>query len=252
MAKKSAVEKDQRRRRLVKRDAAKRAALKALAYDRSLSREERFQAFVKLAALPRNGAKTRVRNRLSGDRSAARLLSQVQAVAHCAQGAGVHRAGARNGQIELVGKEHPDGDERSSWGYADPDPQRPARALQQGARARFEAALECAGGSETRRLYPGLPSLRETARHFRVRDRAEVCGRFAGDQRDLAGLRVQVGGFTPRSRSCNDTTVDWGSRSCRPRVVSCPITKRAPPMSAAKCCAACSRESDLGTADQRV
>ena len=63
MAKKSAVEKDQRRRRLVKRDAAKRAALKALAYDRSLSREERFQAFVKLAALPRNGAKTRVRNR---------------------------------------------------------------------------------------------------------------------------------------------------------------------------------------------
>ena len=63
MAKKSAVEKNLKRRRLVKRDAAKRAALKALARDRDLSREERFQTFIKLAALPRNGAKTRVRNR---------------------------------------------------------------------------------------------------------------------------------------------------------------------------------------------
>ena len=63
MAKKSAVEKDKRRRKLVKSHAARRAALKALAHDRSASREERFQAFLKLAALPRNGAKTRVRNR---------------------------------------------------------------------------------------------------------------------------------------------------------------------------------------------
>ena len=63
MAKKSAVQKDLKRRRLVKRDAAKRATQKALAKDRDMSREERFQAFIKLAALPRNGAKTRVRNR---------------------------------------------------------------------------------------------------------------------------------------------------------------------------------------------
>ncbi len=63
MAKKSAVEKNQKRRRLVKRDAVKRAALRTMAHDRTLSREERFLAFMKLAALPRNGAKTRVRNR---------------------------------------------------------------------------------------------------------------------------------------------------------------------------------------------
>ena len=63
MAKKSSVEKDRRRRRLVKRFAAKRAELKAQARDRSASREEIFQAYLKLAEMPRNGAKVRVRNR---------------------------------------------------------------------------------------------------------------------------------------------------------------------------------------------
>jgi len=63
MAKKSSVEKDRRRRRLVKRFAAKRAELKAQARDRSASREEIFQASLKLAELPRDGAKVRIRNR---------------------------------------------------------------------------------------------------------------------------------------------------------------------------------------------
>jgi len=68
MAKKSAIEKNKRRMRLVKRFAAKRAALRAQARDASLSPEERFQARLKLAKLPRNSAKNRVRNRceLSG------------------------------------------------------------------------------------------------------------------------------------------------------------------------------------------
>ena len=63
MAKKSAVEKNKRRRRLVEQYAAKRAALKAIATDQSISMEERFKAQLKLAELPRNGSKVRIRNR---------------------------------------------------------------------------------------------------------------------------------------------------------------------------------------------
>ncbi|MFN0263919.1 30S ribosomal protein S14 [Tepidamorphus sp. 3E244] len=63
MAKKSSVEKNKRRRRLVKQYADKRAALKAVATDQSLSMEERFKAQLKLADLPRNSSKVRIRNR---------------------------------------------------------------------------------------------------------------------------------------------------------------------------------------------
>ena len=63
MAKKSAVEKNEHRKVLVQRYAAKRAELKKIVMDRSLEPEERFDATLKLAALPRNGAKVRIRNR---------------------------------------------------------------------------------------------------------------------------------------------------------------------------------------------
>lgn len=63
MAKKSAIEKDKRRREMVAQYAEKRAALKAIASDSSLTNEERFKARLKLAKLPRNSSKTRVRNR---------------------------------------------------------------------------------------------------------------------------------------------------------------------------------------------
>jgi small subunit ribosomal protein S14 len=63
MAKTSAIEKNKRRRRMSAQQAEKRAALRAQARDRDLSPEERFQATLKLAELPRNGAKVRVRNR---------------------------------------------------------------------------------------------------------------------------------------------------------------------------------------------
>ena len=63
MAKKSAVNKNAKRRKMTQQFAAKRARLKEVARDRSLPPEERFQAFVKLAELPRNGAAVRVRNR---------------------------------------------------------------------------------------------------------------------------------------------------------------------------------------------
>ncbi|WP_321502922.1 30S ribosomal protein S14 [Breoghania sp.] len=63
MAKKSAIEKNNRRAKLVKKFAGKRARLKAIAKDESLPLEERFAARLKLAELPRNSAKVRLRNR---------------------------------------------------------------------------------------------------------------------------------------------------------------------------------------------
>lgn len=63
MAKKSSIEKNKKRRALVTRFAAKRAALTTTANDESLSMEERFEARIKLAELPRNSSKTRIKNR---------------------------------------------------------------------------------------------------------------------------------------------------------------------------------------------
>ena len=63
MAKKSAIEKNEKRRRMVAKYAARRAKLKALAMDEDKPLEERFQARLKLAELPRNSAPSRIRNR---------------------------------------------------------------------------------------------------------------------------------------------------------------------------------------------
>ena len=63
MAKKSAVNRNEMVKRLVKAKAAKRDALKAIANDENLSLEERFDARLKLAAMPRNSSATRIRNR---------------------------------------------------------------------------------------------------------------------------------------------------------------------------------------------
>ena len=63
MAKTSAVEKNKRRRKLVAQQAGKRAKLKAIIQSRDLPIEERFKATLKLAEMPRNGSKTRIRNR---------------------------------------------------------------------------------------------------------------------------------------------------------------------------------------------
>ncbi len=63
MAKNSAILNNEKRKRLAKKYAAKRAELKAMTVDQSLSMEDRFNAQLKLAALPRNSSKTRVRNR---------------------------------------------------------------------------------------------------------------------------------------------------------------------------------------------
>src|ERR1700743_102584 len=63
MAKKRAVNRNEMVRRLAKPHRAKRAAMKETANNESLSLEERFEARLKLAKLPRNSSKTRIRNR---------------------------------------------------------------------------------------------------------------------------------------------------------------------------------------------
>ena len=63
MAKVCMIERDKKRKKLVNRYKEKRAELKAIIKDQSVSPEERFQATLKLAELPRNSSKTRMRNR---------------------------------------------------------------------------------------------------------------------------------------------------------------------------------------------
>lgn len=63
MAKISAVQRNKKRQRLVEQYAAKRAALKAIADDKSVTAEERFNAYQRLAKLPRNASPTRLHNR---------------------------------------------------------------------------------------------------------------------------------------------------------------------------------------------
>ena len=63
MAKKSSIERNNKRKRLADKFADKRAALLAIANDKSLSNEERFKARLKLSELPRNSSKHRVHNR---------------------------------------------------------------------------------------------------------------------------------------------------------------------------------------------
>jgi small subunit ribosomal protein S14 len=63
MAKTSSVEKNNKRRKMVANAAAKRKALKAIIMDQSIPLEERFRAQLKLSAMPRNTARTRIRNR---------------------------------------------------------------------------------------------------------------------------------------------------------------------------------------------
>jgi small subunit ribosomal protein S14 len=63
MAKLSSIEKNNKRARMIKSQAKKRAALKAIVMNRELAFDERLQAQMQLSKLPRNGSKVRHRNR---------------------------------------------------------------------------------------------------------------------------------------------------------------------------------------------
>ena len=63
MAKKSMVNREVKRAKLVKQHATKRAALKSVINDQSKPVEERFKPTLKLAQMPRNSSATRIHNR---------------------------------------------------------------------------------------------------------------------------------------------------------------------------------------------
>jgi small subunit ribosomal protein S14 len=63
MAKKSSIEKNNRRRKMAKQYSARRSRLKAILSDKNKPMEERFAASLKLAELPRNSSATRIHNR---------------------------------------------------------------------------------------------------------------------------------------------------------------------------------------------
>jgi len=63
MAKKSSIEKNNRRKRMTKNAAPQRAKLKAIIADKTKPMEERFAATLKLAEMPRNSSATRIHNR---------------------------------------------------------------------------------------------------------------------------------------------------------------------------------------------
>jgi small subunit ribosomal protein S14 len=63
MAKKSQINRNKKREKMVAQYAVRRAALKATADDMKVAPEDRFAARLKLAALPRNSSKTRIHHR---------------------------------------------------------------------------------------------------------------------------------------------------------------------------------------------
>ena len=83
MAKKSSIEKNNRRKRMAKNAAPKRERLKAIIADKSLPMEERFAATLKLAEMPRNSSTTRIRLRceLSGRSRSNYRLTKLSRIA---------------------------------------------------------------------------------------------------------------------------------------------------------------------------
>jgi small subunit ribosomal protein S14 len=63
MSKTSSVERNKKRERMAKQQAPKRARLKAIVMNREATPEERFEAALRMAEMPRNGSKVRVRLR---------------------------------------------------------------------------------------------------------------------------------------------------------------------------------------------
>ena len=63
MAKTSSIERNLKRIRMTKKYLKKRNALKKIIQDKKLPLDERFKAQLKLSKLPKNSARTRIRNR---------------------------------------------------------------------------------------------------------------------------------------------------------------------------------------------
>ena len=83
MAKKSSIEKNNRRRKMTKSQSGRRSRLKAIANDKTKPMEERFAATLKLAEMPRNSSATRIRLRceLSGRSRSNYRLTKLSRIA---------------------------------------------------------------------------------------------------------------------------------------------------------------------------
>ncbi len=103
MAKKSAIENNEKKRRMVKKYAGRRERLKKMAQDESLSMEERFEAQLKLAALPRNSSATRIRNRCEVTGRPRAYLPQAEDVPYRPARTGIEGPCARSCEVQLVG-----------------------------------------------------------------------------------------------------------------------------------------------------
>ena len=103
MAKKSSIEKNNRRKKLAKKYAGRRSRLKAIAMDKTKPMEERFAATMKMAELPRNSAPNRYRNRCEITGRPRAVYRKHQAVAHRAPRARLQGPHSRPREVELVG-----------------------------------------------------------------------------------------------------------------------------------------------------
>src|SRR5215468_10287273 len=101
MAKKSSIEKNNRRRKMTKSQSGRRSRLKAIAMDKTRPMEERFAASLKLAALPRNGSATRIRNRCEVT-GRPRAFYRKLKMSRIALRPRVQRHGSRPREVELV------------------------------------------------------------------------------------------------------------------------------------------------------
>ena len=102
MAKKSSIEKNNRRRQMTKKFAGRRARLKAIAHDKNKPMEERFAATLKLAEMPRNSSATRIRNRCEMTGRPRAYYRKLKLSPHCAARPRLQGPDPRPRQVELV------------------------------------------------------------------------------------------------------------------------------------------------------
>ena len=184
--------------------------------DQALPIEERFRAQLKLAALPRNSAKIRIRNRcevtgrprayyrklkMSPYRAARTWQSRARSPAWSS------RAGKEDRQMTLT---DPLGDMLTRIRNA------LCAARSQGFDAGLAAACPRSRRAEVGRLHPRLQPDRLRQRQVRDRDRAEVFRRRAGDPRDRARLASPAAASMSRSSRSRRSPTASASRSCRP------------------------------------
>ena len=103
MAKKSSIEKNNRRKKLAKKYAGRRSRLKAIAMDKTKPMEERFAATLKMAELPRNSSANRYRNRCEITGRPRAVYRKHKLSPHRAPRARLQGPDSRPREVELVG-----------------------------------------------------------------------------------------------------------------------------------------------------